>query len=74
VGVVSATSGLDAQFVPLFDRGNAIDSCATEPQFAFDMSGNPRPFDAPIPDLAGPMDRGAFERQSEPPLFHDGFE
>lgn len=74
VGTVSATSGLDAQFIPLFSSGFAVDACATEPAFALDMLGNPRPFDAPVIDVLGPMDRGAFERQSEPPLFRDGFE
>jgi hypothetical protein len=74
VGTIGATSGLDADFVPLFDRGLAIDACPTEPQYALDLLGNPRPFDAPISNFGGPMDRGAFERQSEPPLFRDGFE
>jgi predicted outer membrane repeat protein len=73
VGRVVLNAGLDASYVPtLF--GAAIDNCETDALHLTDMLSNPRPFDAPIANLIGPSDLGAFERQPEPPIFRNGFE
>lgn len=53
--------------------GWAVDACAASGFFsAHDLDLNPRPIDAPISNLAGPFDVGAYEWTYD--LFRDGFE
>jgi hypothetical protein len=53
----------------------AIDFCAPDPNFTppLDLSGNARPVDLPIGNVAGPYDVGALETQNDA-MFSDGFE
>jgi hypothetical protein len=73
VGRVTLISGLDANLLPTA-LGVATDVCATEIAFSPDLQNNPRPFDGPNPNLLGPQDAGAFERQSDDFIFRNGFE
>lgn len=51
----------------------AVDRCAADARYeSIDLDGNSRPFDAPLGDVLGPFDVGAFEGNDI--FFADGFE
>lgn len=57
----------------LHPGGHSVDRCPEHTSYPYyDHELSPRPYDAPIGNIAGPFDVGAYEWN--PILFHDGFE
>ncbi|RFF31740.1 hypothetical protein [Wenzhouxiangella sediminis] len=55
------------------DLAGAVDRCPANPIYApLDLLGEERPYDTPLPDVAGPFDPGAFEGNDR--LFRDAFD
>jgi len=84
VSTLSACVGCftgDPQFVSVADRdyhlqstSPALDHAPVTPGLDLDLDGKPRNTDLPVPNVNGPSDLGAYERQPDDRIFANGFQ